>query len=229
MNIRRLIVLQIVLLGGLSAVFALPKHPRLVPPTINLSLPDFVGDWYGRNEEVSEGERQILGPDTQFARKKYTDSRGNELHVSIVLSGPDMNTSIHRPERCLPAQGWTVTDTKRITIPTTSGEIQTTRLHNVRSGRLHNGQVLTISSLNYYWFVGRSDMTPSHIERTWIDIRDRVLKGYNQQWAYVSVLSWVSKDYQVFGRNEQQSDALIQSFISELVPALKDTHAGSAE
>ncbi len=221
MNIRRLVVLQIVLLGGLSAVFALPKHPRLVSPAINLSLPDFVGDWYGTNEEVSEGERQILGPDTQFARKKYTDSRGNELHVSIVLSGPDMNTSIHRPERCLPAQGWTVTDTKRITIATTSGEIETTRLHNVRSGRLNNGQPLTISSLNYYWFVGRSDMTPSHIERTWIDIRDRVLKGYNQQWAYVSVLSWVSKDFQIFGRDENQTDELIRNFIKDLGPSLK--------
>ena len=28
--------------------------------------------------------------------------------VSIVLSGKDMSTSIHRPERCLRAQGWTL-------------------------------------------------------------------------------------------------------------------------
>jgi EpsI family protein len=221
MNIRRLIVLLIVMLGGLSAVFALPKHTRLVPPAISLSLPDFLGDWYGTDEEVSEGERSILGPDTQFARKKYTDSRGNEIHVSIVLSGPDMNTSIHRPERCLPAGGWTVTDSKRLALPAGAGEIQATRLHNVRTGRLNNGQPLTINSLNYYWFVGHSDMTPSHIERTWIDIRDRVLKGYNQQWAYVSVLAWISKDYQVFGRDEKQTDKLIQSFIKDLEPDLR--------
>jgi len=221
MNIRRLILLQIVLLGGLSAVFALPKHPKLVPPAIDLALPEFLGDWHGIDEEVSEGERSILGPDTQFARKKYTDYIGNELHVSIVLSGPDMNTSIHRPERCLPAGGWTVTDSKRLALPGVAGEIQVTRLHNVRTGRLNNGQPLTINSLNYYWFVGHSDMTPSHIERTWIDIRDRVLKGYNQQWAYVSVLAWVSRDYQVFGRDEKQTDELIQSFIKNLVPTLK--------
>ena len=229
MSIRRLILLQIVMLGGLSAVFALPKHTELVPPAINLSLPDFLGDWYGTDEEVSEGERSILGPDTQFARKKYTDSRGNEIHVSIVLSGPDMNTSIHRPERCLPAGGWTVTDSRRITLPARAGEIQATRLRNVRSGRLNNGQTLTINSLNYYWFVGHSDMTPSHIQRTWIDIRDRILKGYNQQWAYVSVLSWVSKDYQVFGRDEKQTDELIQSFIRELVPNLKGTQTEPSE
>src|SRR5438132_5946055 len=229
MNIRRLIVLQIVLLGGLSAVFALPKHPKLVPPAINLSLPDFLGDWYGTNEEVSEGERSILGPDTQFSRKKYTDSRGDQIHVSIVLSGPDMNTSIHRPERCLPAAGWMVTDSRRIAVAAKTGQVEATRLHNVRSGRLDNGQLLTINSLNYYWFVGHSDMTPSHVERTWIDIRDRVLKGYNQQWAYVSVLEWVTKDYQVFGRDEKQTDELIQSFIKDLVPNLKEIQSEPSE
>ena len=225
MNIRRLILLQIMLLGGLSAVFALPKHPKLVSPSINLSLPDFLGDWYGTDEEVSQGERDSLGPDTQFARKKYTDSRGNQIHVSIVLSGPDMNTSIHRPERCLPAAGWMVTDSKRIAVAAKTGQVEATRLHNVRSGRLDNGRPLTINSLNYYWFVGHSDMTPSHIERTWIDIRDRILKGYNQQWAYVSVLAWVSKDYQAFGHDEQQTDEIIQAFIRELVPELQKSFA----
>jgi EpsI family protein len=222
MNIRRLVTLQVVLLAGLSGVFALPKHPELVPPAISLSLPDFLGDWYGTDEEVSEGERSILGPDTQFARKKYSDSRGNEIHVSIVLSGPDMSTSIHRPERCLPAGGWTVTDSKQLSLLDKGNKIQVTRLRNVRNGRLNNGQLITIKSLNYYWFVGHSDMTPSHIERTWIDIRDRVLKGYNQQWAYVSVLSWISKDYQVFGRDEKQTDELLQNFIKELEPKLRE-------
>lgn len=229
MSIRRLIVLQILLLGGFGAVFALPKHSQLVPAAIDLALPDFVGDWYGTDEEVGEGEREILGLDTQFARKKYTDFQGNELHVSIVLSGPDMNTSIHRPERCLPAGGWTVTDSKRVALPTKTGQFQTTRLYNVRSGRLNNGQTITIRSLNYYWFIGHTDMTPSHIERTWMDIRDRVLKGYNQQWAYVSVLAWISKDYKVSGRDEKQTDELIQNFTKDLEPNLSRTQIEPAD
>ena len=221
MSIKRLIALQILLLGGFSAVFALPKHPKLVPAAIDLSLPDFLGDWYGTDEEVGGGEREILGPDTQFARKKYTDFHGNEVHVSIVLSGPDMNTSIHRPERCLPAGGWTVIDSKRVVLAGRKGQIETTRLHNVRTGQLNNGQPITIQSLNYYWFIGHSEMTPSHIERTWIDIRDRVVKGYNQQWAYVSVLAWISKDYQPSGRDEKETDELIQGFIKELEPGVR--------
>jgi EpsI family protein len=221
MNIRRLVILQAVLLGGLSAVFALPKHSKLVPPAIGLSLPEFLGDWYGTDEEVSENERSILGPDTQFSRKKYSNSRGDVIYVSIVLSGPDMNTSIHRPERCLPAGGWTITDSKRVALP--AAGVVAIRLRNVRSAELSNGQSLMINSLNYYWFVGRSDMTPSSIERTWIDIRDRLLKGYNQQWAYVSVLAWVSKDYQAFGRDENQTDELIHGFIKDLVPQLQKT------
>ena len=62
-----------------------------------MQLPQFVGDWYGIDQPVSQGERDILGPDTEFVRKLYTNGRGGEIYVSIVLSGPDMNTSIHRP------------------------------------------------------------------------------------------------------------------------------------
>jgi EpsI family protein len=218
-NIRRLVLLQVVLLGGLSAVFALPKHPRLLPPAISQSLPDFLGDWYGTEEQITQGERENLGPDTQFSRKKYTNARGDAIHVSIVLSGPDMNTSIHRPERCLPAGGWTIRNSTRVALP--GSGMAATRLRNARTAELNNGRSLTINSLNYYWFVGHSDITPSHIERTWIDIRDRILKGYNQQWAYVSVLAWVSRDYQAFGRDEQQTDEMIQAFIRDLVPELQ--------
>jgi EpsI family protein len=220
MTVKRLIILLVLLLGGFSMVFALPKYPKLVPPAISLSLPDFVGEWYGRNDDISPGERAILGPDTQFARKTYQNGRGDEIFASIVLSGPDMNTSIHRPERCLPAQGWTVIDTKAVPLPTHAGELSATRLHNIRRVRADNGQLLVINSLDYYWFVGHWNTTPSHLERTWIDMKDRVLRGQNQQWAYITVMALVTKNLKNFGRTEKQTDELITAFISEFVPEL---------
>ena len=42
-----------------------------------------------------------------------TTTFGDQVLVSIVLSGHDLDNSIHRPERCLPAQGWTIVDSKR--------------------------------------------------------------------------------------------------------------------
>jgi hypothetical protein len=114
-----------------------------------------------------------------------------------------------------------LSDSKTTTLPAVRGTLKTTRLHNMRSVRTDIGQPLTVNSLNYYWFAGHSNVTPSHFERTWIDIRDRLLKGRNQQWAYVTVMATITKDYEVFGRTEKQTDELIQNFIRELAPQLQ--------
>ena len=220
MTIKRLMSLQVILLGGLGSVFLLPKDIRMQPTSIDLALPEFVGSWQGKDSAITQGERDILGADTQFSRKVY--SRGtDEIFVSIVLSGPDMNTSIHRPERCLPAQGWTISNSEKANIQAGERNLSATRLHNLRSVQLTDGQSRTVRSLNYYWFVGHSDVTASHYERTWIDIRDRVLKGRNQQWAYVTVASTITKDFKVFGRDEHQADGLMREFIRDFVPLVQ--------
>jgi EpsI family protein len=219
MIIKRLASLQLVLLTGLGSVFLIPKDVKIQPAAIDPSLPEFVGNWHGVDQSVTQLERDILGPDTQFVRKLYT--RGtDQIYVSIVLSGPDMNTSIHRPERCLPAQGWTIADSKTVSVPLTAGVLKATRLQNITSVSRENGRSFSLRSLDYYWFVGHSDVTPSHYDRTWIDIRDRVLKGRNQQWAFVTVVSTITKDLRVFGRDEKQTDGLVREFIRDLVPEL---------
>jgi EpsI family protein len=223
MMTKRLAALQMVLLGGLGSVFLVPRDVAFEPAAVNSSLPEDVGDWNGTDQAITQFERDVLGPDTQFARKVYRNPRGDELFVSIVFSGPDMNTSIHRPERCLPAQGWTVADTRQVALSTPAGPLNVTRLHNMRNDRPSSGRAITIYSLDYYWFVGHIDETASHLERTWIDIRDRLLKGRNQQWAYVTVVGVVTKDFRVFGRTEKETDNLIQAFIAELVPKLQKT------
>jgi EpsI family protein len=229
MAIKRLLALESVLLLGLGSVFLLPKKIEIQPSAIDLSLPTFVGEWYGADQPISQGEKNILGPDTQFVRKLYTNARGDQIFVSIVFSGPDMATSIHRPERCLPAQGWTVDDTRVAEIPIGNEMLKATRLHNVRNFRNGNGPPISIYSLDYYWFVGQDATTPSHYQRTWIDIRDRVLKGENQRWAYVTVISTITKGLQSFGRSESETDELIRNFIRELVPQLQKPALGETD
>jgi EpsI family protein len=222
MRLKRLLTLEVILLLGLGSVFLLPKKIDIQPAAIDLTLPSFVGDWYGADQPVTQGERDSLGPDTQFVRKLYTNARGDQIFVSIVFSGPDMSTSIHRPERCLPAQGWTIADSRIAEIPIDNKILKATRLHDVRSFRDGNGELVNVYALNYYWFVGHSDRTPSHYERTWIDIRDRVLKGENQQWAYVTVISTITKGLQPFGRSEGETDDMLKRFVGDLVPHLQE-------
>jgi EpsI family protein len=226
MTNKRLSSLQLILLGGLGSVFLIPKEVALQPAAVRPELPEFVGDWHGVDQEVGKGERDILGPDTQFARKLY--ARGtDEIVVSIVLSGPDMNTSIHRPERCLPAQGWTIVDSKTVLVPLPVGGLKATRLQNIRDVSQPTGKPFRVRNLSYYWFVGHSIMTPSHYERAWIDVRDRILKGRNQQWAYVTVTSTITKDFKIFGRDEKQTDELLQGFLRDLVPEIQKASVAS--
>ena len=220
MTIKRLLALLALLIVGLGSVFLLPKGVALQPAGIELSLPEFVGPWYGTEQPIMQAERDSLGPDTEFARRLYTNGVGDQLFVSVVLSGPDMNTSIHRPERCLPAQGWTVTDSTTVKVPTAAGPLEATRLHNVRTIRLDNERTASIYNLSYYWFVGSTRTTASHWQRTLIDIRDRVLKGSNQRWAYVTVASTVTQGLRPFGRSEQETDAIIKGFVAEVLPQI---------
>lgn len=221
MTTSRLATLCAVLAAGFSVVFLLPKQLGFQPVGIQLQLPDFVGAWYGTEQGISEKEIQVLGADTEFARKKYTNGRGDEIQVSIVLGGHDMNTSIHRPERCLPAQGWTIANKSGSVIAVPGfGAVPVTRLYDVRNWQGSEGRQITLYNLNYYWFVGHTDVTGSHFERTFIDVRDRLLGGYNQRWAYVTVTSNITDNLQKFGRNQEETDQLIREFIAKLVPLI---------
>lgn len=208
---------------GLGLVFAIPASPEMSPMGLRIELPDSVGLWDGEDQEISERELEVLAPDTKFARKIYRNAFGDEVLVSIVLSGDDMVNSIHRPERCLPAQGWSVewSETRTIDISETHKTLEATRLNTMRTAKLTNGEDLTIRGYNYYWFVGYNDITPSHTERTLFDMRDRVLYGYNQRWAYITVAASITDNLQRFGKDAKASEKMMEGLIQELIPYLE--------
>ena len=235
MTTSRLAILLAVLLAGLSTVFLLPSQIRLQPLGITLELPKMVGGmWYGREQEIGIREQEVLGYDTEFARKLYANARGDEILTSIVLSGQDMNTSIHRPEWCLPAQGWTIAGSSKTAVSLRDrGSLTTTRLFNLRvphdkdSGKPYlnpDGTQLVVHHLDYYWFVGHDGVTASHLNRNLIDITDRLTHGYNQRWAFVTVASTITRSLRADGLDEAGTDAMLQDFIQKLAPLIhKDT------
>jgi EpsI family protein len=223
MTVKRLVFLQVLLCGGLGAAFLVPTQSRLQPMGITMELPESIGQWYGVPQKIGQAEIQGLAPDTTFARRVYSNAFGDQILTSIVLAGEDPDNSIHRPERCLPAQGWTIGDSRRVTIAAPSlpnGKLTVTRLHNEQKFEDQRGNFHTIYNLNYYWFVGYEHVTPSHIDRAITDIRDRIMKGYNQRWAYVTVASTITEGLTKFGRSEKETDQMIQSFIRELFPRI---------
>lgn len=219
---RRLAAVAVVLLVGFSSVFLLPKSSKSSPAGIAMQLPNYVGDWIGTDAEITAREREVLAKDTQFARKTYTNLAGDSIYVSIVMSGDDMTTSIHRPERCLPAQGWNLQATEKRSVALANGkELELTRLRNGRSIERKDKSRGTLQNLTYYTFIGSEEMTASHVQRTGIDLRDRILHGYNQRWAYVTVAGVVTKGWITPERDEAQTTALIEEFVRQLGPELR--------
>lgn len=130
---KRLFTIEVVLLAGFSTIFLLPHTNTGMPSGIAMTLPTFVGGWVGQDAEITAREHEVLAKDTQFARKIYTDAEGDQVVVSIIMSGDDMTSSIHRPERCLPAQGWTLQRSDKEVLQIDGKPLTMTKLHDVRA------------------------------------------------------------------------------------------------
>jgi exosortase len=161
-----------------------------------VELPAFLGtEWIGRRAEVTAVERELLPPDTGFARKQYVAVADptKQVFLSVVLSGRD-RTSIHRPEICLVGQGWTITGVKRGafrggagagaragegpgTFPATVLGVR--REVTTATGRAVVPQVVA------YWFVGGDAVVATHGRRLALDAWNRVAHARADRWAYV--------------------------------------------
>jgi hypothetical protein len=222
----KLAIFCAVMLAAFSLVFALPKQLGYQPVGIVLKLPDSIGYWLGKDAAVTKLERETLGEDTQFERKNYFNGTGDHVYASIVLAGQDMMTGIHRPERCLSAQGWTADSPSELTLDLPDfGPIELTRLHTSKKVDVNQGtgrppQFVTVQSVSYYYFIGYTEVVASHERRVAIDFRDRVLRGYNQRWAMVMFTSEITAGYRRFGRDEKQTDELMTGFIKQVTPQL---------
>ena len=219
---KRLFQVQVVLLAGLGSVFLLPHSTKTSPAGIAMTLPNVVGMWIGDDAEITQKERDTLAKDTQFVRKIYTGPERDQIFVSIVLSGDDMTNSIHRPERCLPAQGWLVRSSSKRTIRMANGRpLEVTKLQNAQVLETQDKRRFTLNNLNYYWFIGYTDMTASHLTRTSIDLRDRIVGGFSQRWAYVTIAANVTQGFRRPERTEEQTVEMLEDFIRNLAPRLQ--------
>ncbi|HSI13948.1 MAG TPA: EpsI family protein [Chthoniobacter sp.] len=224
MTTKRLAVLLAVFVAGFGSIFLLPHQLGYQPAGVDATLPKMVGGWYGQDLDITQKELDVLGKDvgTEFARKSYHNGQLFEIVASVVLSGDDMSRSIHRPERCLPAQGFTVIDNRTVPIALPDhGTFKVTRLQNVRSGQLEDGSSRALYNLTYYWFIGHTQTTSSHLVRIWLDMRDRLVHGYNQRWAYVTVSAQIPPGAEEDPKTQKVIDDWMKDFIKQLAPKIQ--------
>lgn len=229
----RLLLMIILSIIGLGAVVALPDHVEMLPSAVKMKWPEIAGDWVKVRDTVeSPQEKSILAPDTQFSKSQYIHANSNfQLEVGIVLSGMDPNNSIHRPERCLVAQGHIGLVRQGREVKLVDGRILPvmrlfTNLQWVDSSKDAPPVQHSTNFLTYYWFVGNDLLTSSHYERTFRDVRDRLLRGANQRWAYFTVavhLNDNEKTRALANAPDGELDKYIQKFIADVIPLMLDS------
>jgi len=207
---------------GLTALLGDVTHTT--EPGIVMSLPVRIGDWFGERQPVTDIERGGLPEDTEFERKRYFNAAGEEIFCSIVMAGKDTR-SIHRPEICLPAQGWSVVDSRYEDVPLADGSPRPLRVRALKAyhapypGGGNSGR----ERLNYYWFVGKGRVTASHLERVMWNLYDRLVHSVNHRWAYITVVTDLSpaRTPDEAKAIEAQCRARLHRFIGALYPCLR--------
>jgi len=188
-----------------------------------MTLPPVLLGMSGKAVPASEGEKAILPSDTELVKMSYQGGVADLVSAQIVLAGGEKR-SIHRPEICLPAQGWLLEGGHVVTIKLKNGHpLQVMRLTASRPITLNNGSKASLENIFYYWFVGYQTTTPSHLERILKTNLDMVLHNINHRWAYVMVTAPVLKGLVPGGRDVSQTDELLQHFVSEVAPAIMKT------
>jgi hypothetical protein len=187
---------------------------------IIMELPDSLLGMHGTRVPVSEGEKVILPKDTEMAKEQYQSASGRFLSAQIVLSGGEKR-SIHRPEICLPAQGWTLESGKAVTVKLSGGKpLEVMRLTARRPVVLNDGTKKELENVFYYWFVGKNVTTPYHFRRILLTNLDMVLHNVNHRWAYVVVSVPVLKGLIPGGNDLRQTDEMLDAAVRELAPEI---------
>lgn len=223
-------LLPLILGSGLGAVYILPKAGKTAASAVSMQLPGSANGWEFEKVLASEAEIGTLSKDTEFAkaiclraRPGEVDERGylipDRIDISVVLSGHDLNNSIHRPERCMPAQGHSIQDSTNVRLKVPAGhEFETKRLRSIQSIKdPKTGNVVAdLNCVTYYFFVGHELITNDHLQRTFIDMKDRLVHGRDQRWAYVSASMWFGKIPWIKDKeiSEEEADEKLRAFVT---------------
>jgi hypothetical protein len=205
MKSRKIIVFVCVLgliAGGAGALTWLKKNQRLGAPGIkatpipgsiqmDFDLPAQVLDYTSTNEAQNQTVLDTLPKDTSYAQRLYMDTNGFWVNANVILMGMD-RTSIHKPDFCLPGQGWNIDKKETVSIP-----IQGSRPYRLQVAKWtitnfiqnQGGQKEKVCGLYVFWFVAKNEETDSHWQRIWWLTRDLLTTGVLQRWAYVSYFS----------------------------------------
>jgi Protein of unknown function (DUF3485) len=151
---------------GQPGVYATPISGSV---RMNIDLPEKVLDFTSTNVPEPQLVLNYLPPDSSYAERRYTAPDGLQVNTTIVLMGGD-RSSIHKPDYCLPGQGWKIHKKSVVNIPVAGGQnyqLPVARWDISNSFTTPDGQKQAVGGLYVFWFVADGEQTTDNYERMW--------------------------------------------------------------
>jgi exosortase/archaeosortase family protein len=130
---------------------------------------------FAEQQKVSEGEKTVLPADTRIYKKMYVSRSGAQFLASFVVGGTS-RASIHRPELCLPSQGFVMSNPRDFDVEGRPWHV----LDIVKPG--------DAPAMEAYTFFNQEGFcTASHTHRIWQDVIDRSVLNRVDRWVMLTV------------------------------------------
>ena len=157
----------------------------------------------------SIGERTVLPKDTRILKRIYQrPADGVRFLVSVVIGGQS-KSSLHRPELCMPAQGYTMSAPRTF-------EVAGRPFHAIHLLGAGSPQ----SVLAYTFFNQAGVRTASHTRRILVDTWDRTVYNRVDRWVMVTVNASTPYDSLGFDIRHDSDRLMLESFLARLSEAL---------
>jgi Protein of unknown function (DUF3485) len=199
-----ILIVALVLMAGTAGALAwLRANQKLGTPGVkgtavpgsvmmNIALPDRVLDFTSTNVPEPDVAIGYFPKDTSYTERAYFTPDGLRIQSTVILMGTD-RTSIHRPEYCLPGQGWSIDDKKVVKLPIAGQppySLEVARWNLSTTVQQADGQNAKIAGIYAFWYVANNEETPDHDKMLeWLTL-DLFRTGALQRWAYCSYFAW---------------------------------------
>ena len=194
-----LVVALMMMAGTAAALTWLRTNQRLGTPGLkatpipgsvmmNINLPERVLDFTSTNMPEPSLVVGYLPKDTSYTERIYTALDGFWIQSTAILMGAD-RTSIHRPDFCLPGQGWDIGEKKPLDIPINDQPPYHLKAVGWKLSQLvqdKDGQKVKVAGVYVFWYVSHNEETPDHNKMIeWLTL-DLLRTGALQRWSYIS-------------------------------------------
>lgn len=218
-------------LGGVTLVLCsgIVPPPSLSPPGVEMHLPLSIASAQGQEFPMTQRERDGLAADITLSRNGYIGAEGQQWIATIVLSG-ETRRGLHRPDVCLPGQGWGIMDRQVVPIQLPDGRaIYAMMLRVYRDIKdPASDQLIRQRGINLFWYQGYNGVTtPNYYKHVFDTYFDSIFKRLNHRWALVSFFTQLpdSRTDSLDGMAEAKALLDLQQFIGDVAPGIIKTES----